>query len=125
MLENGPVLAGCGARRAQLAELGDLRGERRRVALEHEQADLVEHGLDGACDEPVALGHACGAASTASSASACEPPITVAGVTALSVETSTKRLTSSSPATRAITRVASALSRTASTGLSSMSPTCL
>jgi hypothetical protein len=46
-------------------------------------------------------------------------------MTALSVETSTKILVPMSPATRAITRVASALLRTASTGLVSIRPTCL
>ena len=51
--------------------------------------------------------------------------MTVAGWTALSVETSTNRATPASPATCATSRVASALLRTASTGLSSMSPTCL
>ena len=65
------------------------------------------------------------AASTAHSASALDAPITVAGVTALSVETRTKVLTWHSPATRATSRVASALLRTASTGLASISPTCL
>ena len=65
------------------------------------------------------------AASSANSASAFEAPITVAGATALSVETSTKRPTSRSPATCATTRVAIALLRTASTGLASISPTCL
>ena len=51
--------------------------------------------------------------------------MTVAGATALSVETSTNVRTPASPATRHITRVASALLRTASTGLLSISPTCL
>ncbi len=51
--------------------------------------------------------------------------MTVAGSTALSVETSTKVFVPASPATRATTRVASALFRTASTGLTSMRPTCL
>ena len=65
------------------------------------------------------------AASTAHSASAFEAPITVAGETALSVETSTNVLTPASPAMRATRRVASALLRTASTGFSSIIPTCL
>ena len=65
------------------------------------------------------------AASTANSASAFDAPMTVAGATALSVETSTNRLTPVSPAIRAMSRVAIALLRTASTGLSSISPTCL
>ena len=65
------------------------------------------------------------AASTAHSASALEAPMTVAGSTALSVETRMNVRTPESPATRAITRVASALLRTASTGLLSISPTCL
>src|SRR3954468_5937790 len=42
-------------------------------------------------------GQRCWAASTANSASALEAPITVAGCTALSVETSTKRLAPASP----------------------------
>src|SRR3954468_17255886 len=67
----------------------------------------------------------CAAASTAYSASALDAPITVAGCTALSVETSTNRATPASAATRAMSRVASALLRTASTGLSSISATCL
>ena len=65
------------------------------------------------------------AASAAHSASALEAPITVAGSTALSVETCTNTRVPVSPATRAITRVAIALLRTASTGFSSISPTCL
>ena len=65
------------------------------------------------------------AASTAHSASALEAPITVAGSTALSVETSTKAFVADSPATWHITRVASALLRTASTGFSSIRCTCL
>ena len=65
------------------------------------------------------------AASTAHSASALDAPITVAGETALSVETSTNASAPSSPDTRVITRVAIALLRTASTGLASMRPTCL
>ncbi len=65
------------------------------------------------------------AASTAHSASALEAPITVAGLTALSVDTSTKRSTPASPAAAATMRVATALLRTASTGFSSISRTCL
>ena len=64
-------------------------------------------------------------ASTAHSASAFDAPITVAGMTALSVETSTNVDTRASPATRATTRVASALLRIASTGLCSIIATCL
>src|SRR2546423_1793672 len=67
----------------------------------------------------------CCAASTAHSASVFEAPITVAGLTALSVETSTKRFTPVSPAAAAAIRVATALLRTASTGFSSISGTCL
>src|SRR5919198_3596610 len=65
------------------------------------------------------------AASTPHSASALDAPMTVFGVTALSVETRTNRLTPGGPATWATTRVASALLRTASTGFHSMSATCL
>src|SRR5919199_5232169 len=57
------------------------------------------------------------AASIAHSASAFDAPMTVAGTTALSVETSTNVAVALSPATRAMIRVASALLRTASTGL--------
>ena len=64
-------------------------------------------------------------ASTAHSASALEAPITVAGLTALSVEISTKIPTPSSPEIRATRRVASALLRIASTGLASIIATCL
>ena len=60
------------------------------------------------------------AASTAHSASALEAPITVAGLTALSVETSTNVPTPVSPAIRATSRVASALLRIASTGFCSI-----
>ena len=70
-------------------------------------------------------GKRCCAASTAHSASAFDAPITVAGVTALSVETSTKRLAPARPAAAATMRVATALLRTASTGFSSISGTCL
>ena len=52
-------------------------------------------------------------------------PITVAGRTALSVETSTKRLLPASAAAAATIRVATALFCTAATGFSSISPTCL
>jgi hypothetical protein len=65
------------------------------------------------------------AASTAHSASALDAPITVAGATALSVDTSTKRLAPDSPAAAATMRVATALLRTASIGFSSISGTCL
>ena len=65
------------------------------------------------------------AASTAHSASAFDAPMTVAGLTALSVETSTKRSAPASPAAAATMRVATALLRTASTGFSSISGTCL
>ena len=51
--------------------------------------------------------------------------MTVAGSTALSVETRMKVRTPESPATRTITRAASELLRTASTGLVSIRPTCL
>ena len=51
--------------------------------------------------------------------------MTFLGDTALSVETSTNGATPDSPAMCATIRVASALLRTASTGLSSISPTCL
>ena len=54
-----------------------------------------------------------------------DAPITVAGITALSVDTSTNTSTPHSPATRATSLVASALLRTASTGLSSIIATCL
>ena len=64
-------------------------------------------------------------ASSANSASALDAPITVAGATALSGETSTKVLTRIWPEMRAMSRVAIALLRTASTGLDSISPTCL
>ena len=70
-------------------------------------------------------GYRSAAASTAHSASAFEAPITVAGLTALSVETSTKFPTWASAAIRATTRVASALLRIASTGLTSIIVTCL
>src|SRR5437764_10564079 len=70
-------------------------------------------------------GYRSAAASTAHSASALEAPITVAGLTALSVETSTNVPTWVSAAILAITRVASALLRIASTGLTSIIVTCL
>ena len=49
----------------------------------------------------------------------------MAGLTALSVETSTNRSVPTSPAAAATMRVATALLRTASTGFSSISGTCL
>jgi hypothetical protein len=70
-------------------------------------------------------GKRCDSPSTANSDSAFDAPITVAGATALSVETRTKARTPTWPEMRAISRVACALLRTASTGLSSTSPTCL
>src|ERR1700753_2295013 len=70
-------------------------------------------------------GYLADAASTAHSAHALEAPITVAGRTALSVETSTKVFTPSSPAILATRRVARALLRIASTGLASIIATCL
>ena len=70
-------------------------------------------------------GNRTSSAATAHSASAFDAPMTVAGATALSVETSTNARVPDSPATRATTRVAIALLRTASTGLASMRPTCL
>ena len=51
--------------------------------------------------------------------------MTVRGLTALSVETSTKRSTPAAAAARATTRVPSALLRSASMGLASISGTCL
>ena len=51
--------------------------------------------------------------------------MTVAGETALSVDTRTKTLTPAWPEIRAMSRVAIALLRTASTGFCSMRPTCL
>ena len=51
--------------------------------------------------------------------------MTVFALTALSVETSTKRFAPNSTATSATVRVTSALLRTASSGLASMSGTCL
>ena len=51
--------------------------------------------------------------------------MTVFGFTALSVEMSTKRSTPNSTATSAITFVASVLLRTDSSGLASISGTCL
>ena len=52
-------------------------------------------------------------------------PITVRGLTALSVETRTKRSTPAAAAVFAVTRVAIALLRTASSGFASISGTCL
>jgi hypothetical protein len=51
--------------------------------------------------------------------------MTVAGRTALSVETSTKRLQPASVDAAATMRVATALFCTAATGFSSIRPTCL
>ena len=65
------------------------------------------------------------AASTIHSAIAFEAPITVFGLTALSVEIRTKRSTSEAAAVSAVIRVAIALLRTASSGLASISGTCL
>ena len=65
------------------------------------------------------------AASTIHSAIAFDAPITVRGLTALSVETSTKRSAPATAAVSAVTRVAIALLRTASSGLDSISGTCL
>jgi len=59
------------------------------------------------------------------SAIAFEAPITVRGLTALSVETSRKRSQPEAAAVSAVTRVAIALLRTASSGLASISGTCL
>jgi hypothetical protein len=64
-------------------------------------------------------------ASTIHSQRAFDCPITVFGLTALSVETSTKRSARNSIATSAITRVASVLLRTDSSGFASISGTCL
>src|SRR3954469_6158210 len=64
----------------------------------------------------VVAGKRWSAASSAHSASAFEAPMTVAGDTALSVDTSTNAFVPDSPATWHITRVASELFRTASTG---------
>ena len=57
--------------------------------------------------------------------SAFDWPITVLGVTALSVEMSTKTSVPDSAATSASVRVASELLRTASSGFASISGTCL
>ena len=65
------------------------------------------------------------AASTIHSAIAFEAPITVRGLTALSVETRTKRSQPEATAVSAVTLVAIALLRTASSGLASISGTCL
>ena len=64
-------------------------------------------------------------ASTIHSAIAFEAPSAVAGFTALSVEISTNRRTPAAAAAAAHTRVPIALLRTASSGLSSVSETCL
>jgi hypothetical protein len=63
--------------------------------------------------------------STIHSAIAFEAPMTVRGLTALSVEMSTKRSQPATAAVSAVTRVAIALLRTASSGLASISGTCL
>ena len=65
------------------------------------------------------------ASSTINSAIAFEAPITVFGLTALSVEIRTKRSTLEAAAVSAVIRVAIALLRTASSGLASISGTCL
>ena len=65
------------------------------------------------------------AASTTHSAIAFEAPITVRGLTALSVDTSTNRSAPATAAVSAVTRVAMALLRTASSGFVSISGTCL
>ena len=59
------------------------------------------------------------------SAIAFEAPITVLGLTALSVEISTNRSAPATAAISAVTRVAIALFRTASSGFASISGTCL
>ena len=61
------------------------------------------------------------AAATIHSAIAFEAPITVCGLTALSVETSTNRLTPAAAAVSAVTLVAIALLRIASSGFVSIS----
>ena len=63
--------------------------------------------------------------STIHSQSAFDWPITVFGLTALSVETSTNRSAPNSTATSATQRDASTLLRTDSTGFASISGTCL
>ena len=67
----------------------------------------------------------CRAASTIHSAIAFEAPMTVRGLTALSVEIRTKRSQPAAAAVSAVTRVAIALLRTASSGFISISATCL
>ena len=64
-------------------------------------------------------------ASTTHSAIAFDAPSAVAGFTALSVDTSTKRAVPTAAAAAAQTRVPIALLRTASSGFSSVSETCL
>ena len=64
-------------------------------------------------------------ASTIHSQSAFDWPITVFGLTALSVEMSTKRLAPDSTAASATTWVASELLRTDSSGFASIRGTCL
>ena len=65
------------------------------------------------------------AASTIHSAIALEAPITVRGLTALSVEIRTKRSQPDATAVSAVTLVAIALLRIASSGFASISGTCL
>ena len=84
---------------ARTADLGDEHERRRLDQLREECGDAV-----------VVIGR---------------PAFTVAGITALSVETSTNAFNPSWPATVATTRVAIALLRIASTGLRSIRPTCL
>ena len=70
-------------------------------------------------------GRSCASASTTYSQSALEAPIAVSEMTALSVETSTKRSTPASAASSARARVARTLLRSALNGLISISGTCL
>ena len=70
-------------------------------------------------------GWRCPAASTIHSAIAFVAPITVRGLTALSVETRTKRSAPAAAAVFAVTWVAIALLRSASSGFASISGTCL
>jgi hypothetical protein len=65
------------------------------------------------------------AASATHSAIAFEAPMTVPGFTALSVDTSTNRSTPAAAAVSAVTRVAIALLRSASSGFVSIRGTCL
>jgi hypothetical protein len=73
----------------------------------------------------VAVSSRCPQPSTIHSHSAFDCPMTVFAFTALSVETSTKRFAPYSTAVSATVRVTSALLRTASSGLASISGTCL